>query len=174
MLEESALARIRSSLQRIFTMKITRSTFREVQNAVISSAGDDKELVNDLFESFLSGNPKDGLAKGKGLTALNSLLEDYSIPVRLSKEVHERGEFVNIITSDTLTQGGKIAFLNRIRRIDGEEFHFVTDPESSIHLLNHFIGRLQELDKSDQTKEILEEHKDDLIKVKERLELATK
>ncbi|SCA62897.1 Protein CT_584 [Chlamydiales bacterium SCGC AG-110-M15] len=174
MINESALNRIKASLQRIFSMKITRSTFREVQNAIINATGDNKDLVNDVFESFLSGKVKDGLAKGKALDLLNSIMDTYSIPVRLSKEVHERGEFVNIITSDTLTQADRIAFLNRIRRIDGEEFHFVTDPESTIHLLNHFLGRLQELDKSDQTKEILASHHEDLVKFKERLETAMK
>lgn len=169
MLNENTVSRIKASLQRIFSMKITRSTFREVQNAIISSSGDDKEDVNDVFESFLSGKPKDKLAKGKSLDTLKSIIDEFSIPIRLSKEVHERGEFVNIITSDTLTQGDRIAFLNRVRRIDGEEFHFVTDPESTIHLLNHFVGRLQELDKSDQTKETLSKHKEDLERLRQRL-----
>jgi hypothetical protein len=170
MLNESTVTRIRSSLQRIFSMKITRSTFREVQNAIISASGDNKDQVNDVFESFLTGKPKDKIAKGKALDSLKSIIDEFSIPIRLSKEVHERGEFVNIITSDTLTQGERIAFLNRVRRIDGEEFHFVTDPESTIHLLNHFVGRLQELDKADQTREILSEHRDDLVQLRDRLE----
>lgn len=170
MLSEATVTRVRSSLQRIFSMKITRSTFREVQNAIISASGESKDEVNDVFESFLSGKIKDKMAKGKALDTLKSTIDEFSIPIRLSKEVHERGEFVNIITSDTLTQGDRIAFLNRVRRIDGEEFHFVTDPESTIHLLNHFIGRLKELEKSDQTMEILAKHKDDLLKLKDRVE----
>ena len=172
MLNESTVTRIRSSLQRIFSMKITRSTFREVQNAIISASGDNKDQVNDVFESFLTGKAKDKIAKGKSLDSLKSIIDEFSIPIRLSKEVHERGEFVNIITSDTLTQGERIAFLNRVRRIDGEEFHFVTDPESTIHLLNHFVGRLQELDKADQTKEILTAHRDDLLQLRDKIEEA--
>jgi hypothetical protein len=174
MLNEKALSRIKSSLQRIFTMKITRSTFREVQNAIIGSAGDNKDLVNNLFECFLTGTTKESVVEKDSESIFQTILDEFSIPIRLSKEVHERGEFVNIITSDTLTQGDKIAFLNRIRRIDGEEFHFVTDTESTIHLLNHFIGRLQELDKSETTQDILSGHKEDLVKLKERVELAIK
>lgn len=169
MLDENTINRIRASLQRIFSMKITRSTFREVQNAIISASGESKDEVNDVFESFLSGKAKDQLAKGKSLETFNSTIDEFSIPIRLSKEVHERGEFVNIITSDTLTQGERIAFLNRVRRIDGEEFHFVTDPESTIHLLNHFVGRLQELAKSEQTKDILASQKDALLKLQDKI-----
>lgn len=169
MLSENTVSRIKASLQRIFSMKITRSTFREVQNAIISAAGDNKEEVNEIFEAFLSGKPKEKLAKGKALDALKACIDEFSIPIRLSKEVHERGEFVNIITSDTLTQGDRIAFLNRVRRIDGEEFHFVTDPESTLHLLNHFVGRLQELGRADQTKEILDKHKDQILQLQERI-----
>ena len=59
MLNEVTITRIRSSLQRIFSMKITRSTFREVQNAIISASGESKDDVNDVFESFLSGKIKE-------------------------------------------------------------------------------------------------------------------
>ena len=67
---------------------------------------------------------------------------------RLAKEVFERGEFVNIITSDLVTQEEQFAFVNRLRRIDGEEFVFMSDPQNTVHLVTHFVGRLYELEKN--------------------------
>jgi hypothetical protein len=89
--------------------------------------------------------------------------------VRLSKEVYERGEVVNIITSDTLSHEEKTVFLHRIRRIDGEELQFITDPESTLHLLHHFMNRLEEI-KNKEEGHPLEPHQKELSHLKKKLD----
>lgn len=169
MFDDKMVIQLEAALRRIFAMKITRSTFRELQNVLITVAAGNRDLTNDLFESLFTGQIKDTL-KGKGSEHLKTLLPEFSIPIRLSKEIFERGEFVNIITSDTITQKENIAFLNRIRRIDGEEFLFITDPESTIHLLQHFTGRLQELEKMEQGPQMLSHFKKELVILRNRLD----
>lgn len=172
MFDDKMALQLEAALRRIFAMKISRSTFRELQNVLITVAAGNRDLTNDLFESLFTGQLKDTL-KGKGAEHLKTLLPEFSIPIRLSKEIFERGEFVNIITSDTITQKENVAFLNRIRRIDGEEFLFITDPESTIHLLQHFTGRLQELEKMDEGKEQMAHFKKDLLILRNKIDALT-
>jgi hypothetical protein len=173
MLDDKMVSQLEASLRRIFAMKITRSTFRELQNVLITVSGGSRDLTNDLFESLYTGQLKDSL-KGKSADQLKTLLTEFSIPIRLSKEIFERGEFVNIITSDTITQKDTVAFLNRIRRIDGEEFLFITDPESTVHLLQHFTGRLQELSKMEQGEQLINNFKKDLLILRNKLDELAK
>ena len=62
MLDEKSVNHFEGSLRRIFAMKITRSTFRELQNVVISTAEGNREMINDLFETLFTGQPKDSLS----------------------------------------------------------------------------------------------------------------
>ena len=155
LIDEQSLSNIEVALRRIFAMKITRSTFRELQNIIITAAGGNKDTANDLFEALVTGQKKEKVFGKKFGDKVDSIVHEFSIPIRLAKEIHERGEFVSIITSDTLGQQDRVAFLNRIRRIDGDEFLFITDPESTLHLLQHFVGRVVELSKTDKGKEVL-------------------
>jgi hypothetical protein len=172
MLDSKTIKLLTTGLQRVFAMPVTRSTFREIQTVVITSVNNDKEIATSLFESFFTGTVKPEVAKDKDLTELKTLLNQFSVLVRLSKEVYERGEFVNIITSDTLSHEEKTVFLNRIRRIDGTEFQFITDPESTIHLLHHFTNRLQEMHKNETMKEGLNKYKKELSALKEKIMTA--
>jgi len=83
--------------------------------------------------------------------------------------VYERGEFVNIITSDLVSQQDQYAFLNRIRRIDGEEFVFMSDPQNTLNLLQHFVGRFFELEKAPKGKEQIDKFKKEIGIIAERL-----
>lgn len=168
-LDDKTLMLFEGNLKRIFAMKITRSTFREIQNVIINCCNGDKRLANELFETLMTGQVKEGLGNDKQKPILENIIKDFTIPTRLAKEVLERGEFVNIITSDTLQQNDQIAFLNRVRRIDGDEFIFLTDPESTIHLLKHFIGRFNELEKNPQGKEFIQKHRKELSALGEKL-----
>lgn len=167
---EKELSQLTKNLQRIFSMNIMRSTFREVQNAILSATEGNKETANTLFETLLLGEVKDGVIAPKSKDSLKLIIDKYSIPIRLSKEVYERGDFVNIITSDLLTQANRVVFLNRIRRVDGEEFQFITDPESTFNLLQHFLARVQDLNKSEDSKKIIASHKKDLQELKSKIE----
>lgn len=158
------------NLKRIFAMKVTRSTFRELQNVIMTVAGQDKNLANFLFELLMTGAIKEGVVlKENHRAVLEEIIKDFTIPARLAKEVYERGEFINMITSDLVAQQEEVAFLNRLRRIDGEEFLFLADPQNVVHLLQHFVARLFEADKSPQAKGKLDKHKKEIALIADRL-----
>ena len=169
MLDEKMVKLLNNGLQRVFAMPVTRSSFREIQTVVITSVNNDKEMATGVFEAFFTGKVKPEVAKDQAMEELKKVLSQFAILVRLAKEVYERGEFVNIITSDTLSHEEKTVFLNRIRRIDGNEFQFITDPESTIHLLHHFTNRLQEMQKNEEMKKNLNKYKKELGALKEKI-----
>jgi hypothetical protein len=168
-LDDRILMLFEGNLKRIFAMKITRSTFRELQNVILNCVNQDKDLANLLFETLMTGQIKQSISNEKQREILEEVIKNFTIPARLSKEVYERGEFVNIITSDLMSQQDQYAFMNRIRRIDGEEFIFLSDPQNTIHLLQHFAARLFELEKAPKGKEQIEKLKKEISLIAERL-----
>lgn len=171
MLNEAMIHHIEAVLKRIFSIKITRSTIREVQNGLMACTKNDRELSQDLFEAIISGQLQQGFASHPQIEFLKKLLAEFTIPLRVAKEVFERGEFVSMVTSDMITNENEVAFVNRVKRIDGEEFSFLTDPLSTLHLLHHFTARVQELEKN---KDLLHAMKSDLVSLKDKLEALTK
>jgi hypothetical protein len=170
MLDKQAVDILHAGLKRIFSMKVTRSSYREVQNVIVASAQGDKETGDKIFQALLSGEVPSGLAKSNEAKTFKDMAEDYSIPIRLAKDVLERGEFVNLLTSDTLNQNDKVLFLNRVRRIDGDEFQFITDPVSTVHVLQHFIGRMSELNKSEDGRKSMNQLSSELATVRDQLD----
>lgn len=168
-LDDRVVMLFEGNLKRIFAMKISRSTFRELQNVILSCANNDKELANFLFETLLTGQIKASIPNEKHREILEDAIKNFTIPARLAKEVFERGEFINIITSDLVNQQEQFAFLNRVRRIDGEEFIFLSDPQNTLHLLQHFVGRLFELEKNPKGKEEIDKFKKEIGIMGERL-----
>jgi hypothetical protein len=168
-LDDRTLLLFEGNLKRIFAMKVSHSTFRELQNVILSCANQDKAIANFLFETLLTGLIKEGVGNEKQRDILEEIIKDFTIPARLAKEVYERGEFVSIITSDLATQNDQSAFLHRIRRIDGEEFVFMADPQNTIHLLQHFVGRLVELERQPKGKEQLSKYKNELSMIADKL-----
>lgn len=169
MIKEEKVETAGKALKRIFAMKVTRSTFREVQNSILQAVEGDAEQANMIFESLLSGKAKEGATKGKATEALTKIVTEYCIPVRLAKEVTERGEFISLITSDMFTQADKIAFLNWVRRIDGEDFRFLADLESMVNLVGHIVGRVQELEKSEKGKDLVDPLREQIGRIAEAL-----
>lgn len=168
-LDDRILVLFEGNLKRIFAMHITRSTFRELQNVILACCNNSQEIANFLFETLLTGQIKGNITNEKHRETLEDCIKFFTIPARLAKEIYERGEFINIITSDLMTQGEESAFLNRVRRIDGEEFTFLSDPANTLNLVQHFIGRLQELSKNPKAKELLDKHKNEISVLGERL-----
>ncbi len=169
MLDDKTVLLFEGNLKRIFAMKITRSTFRELQNVILSCANQNKEVANFLFETLLSGQIRGTIPNEKHREILEEVIKDFTIPARLSKEVFERGEFINIITSDLVSQEEQYAFLNRLRRIDGEEFTFMSDVPNTFHLLQHFAGRMTELEKNGKSREELAKFKKEIHLIADRL-----
>jgi hypothetical protein len=147
---EKEISNLEKNLQRIFAMNIMRTTFREVQNLVFSSTNGDKEQARILFESLLNGEAKLGPLPKAIQDRMEKIIDHYTIPIRLSKEIFEKGDCISVITSDLLKQGENVAFINRIRRVDGEEFQFLSEPESTLNLLRHFLARMQDLINADK------------------------
>lgn len=172
-LDDRMVILFEGNMRRIFAMKISRSTFRELQNVILNCANQDKDLANFLFESLLTGQLKQPVPNEKQREILEDVIKNFTIPARLAKEVFERGEFVNIITSDLVSQQDEYAFLNRIRRIDGDEFVFLSDPQNTVNLLQHFAGRLIELEKAPKGKEQLAKFKKELSIIADRLKQMT-
>jgi len=168
-LDDRMLGLFEGHLRRIFAMKISRSTFRELQNMILGCAGQNKDTANLLFEILLTGQSKQPPANENQRELLERIVRDFTIPARLAKEVYERGEFINLITSDLVSQQEESALLNRVRRIDGEEFVFLSDPQNTVHLLQHFIGRMQEFQNSSHGREELSKFKKELNLAGEKL-----
>ncbi|NGX61678.1 MAG: hypothetical protein K940chlam9_01167 [Chlamydiae bacterium] len=168
-LDDRVIHLFEGNMRRIFAMKVTRSTYREIQNTILSCANQNQDLANFLFETLMTGQIKVSIPNEKHREIIEEVIQNFTIPARLAKEVFERGEFINIITSDLVTQEEKVAFYNRLRRIDGEEFHFLSDAQNTMHLLQHFSGRMVELDNHPKGREEIEKFKKELGIIGDRL-----
>lgn len=156
MLDLIAIEALGQSMKRIFALKVNRSTWREIQNISFNLSQGNQDLASDLLNAFFTDEVGEGLAEDSARESLQKLVEEYGLFVRLSREISEKGDFVSIISSDILANHDRLALLNRIRRVDGEEFHFITDAESTLHVLQHFLNRFSELPKQERGKQILE------------------
>ncbi len=149
MLSEKQMEHLSANMKRIFAMPITRSTFREMQNAIMEASGGNTTASNQIFESLMTGKlPKDEPKNG-----LEYVVKEYTVLARLSKDVFEMGEFINLVSSDIFKQNNRVGFVHRIRRVDGQELQFVTDSEGTVNLLKHLATRLHELKKDKQLKQ---------------------
>ena len=167
MIDDTQIKQIRRELSRIFALPITRSTLREIQNTLVVVCPQDS---NTLFQAFVSGELTNPTKLSKNKDKLLEVIDEFSIPIRVARDVYERGEFINLASSDIIAQSNRVAFLNRIRRVDGEEMHFFTDTRGTVNLLNHLLERLHELQKNDVGKESLKGSKDELKMAKDRLD----
>ncbi|MDP1836434.1 MAG: DUF5414 family protein [Chlamydiales bacterium] len=166
MLQKKNIDRLRFHLQRLFALKIGRTTFREMQNAILASVDGDRDEAGKLFEALLRGEVADDAADKESIGPFRTILDAYCIPCRLARDVYERGEYIQVITSDTLRQDNQPLFINRIRRIDGEEIQFLSDIESSLHLIQHFVGRLHDAEREGGESKTLEKIKKELASLK--------
>jgi hypothetical protein len=126
------------------------------------------------METILNANPNNEKAKIFPKEKLKALIEEFSIPFWTAKDVFEKGDFINIITSDLIQSPQQPIFAHRIKRMDGEEFHFITDIDSTMHLLKHFITRISELQKNPNSQHILNGYKVELGKLKENFDQILK
>jgi len=149
MINKESIEQFQGNMQRIFALKVGRTTYREIQNAVLAAANGDREDANALFEALLRGESKSEKVAKDAHELLQNIVDHFCIPSRLARDIYERGDFIQVITSDLVRQADNPLFVNRIRRVDGEELQFVSDVESTMHILNHFVGRLHELHASE-------------------------
>ena len=138
---------LEGNLKRIFATPIGYTTFREFQNVVFNCSQGQQELANFLFEMLINGKLLQELPAGQKQSA-QSLIVQFMMLIRVAKDIHERGEFINFITSDMLAQQERCVFLNRLARVDGQEFLLMTDVQNTCHLIRHLLSRLLEAQKN--------------------------
>ncbi len=79
--------------------------------------------------------------------------------------------FVSLISSDIIQHPSLAILSSRIRLVDGEEFQFLTDPESTLQLQDIFFLRLKEFSQIESGKNVLSHHKDELKVIRKELEI---
>jgi hypothetical protein len=144
MMTDIQLEQLHRSLKRIFALPIARLSLREVQNAITTIFPGKQDLCNALYNSLLTGKVSDILSEN-GSPELKNLIDTYSSQVGFAREIAEMGDFMNIFNCDFFQQGNQVFFTNRMRRIDGEEYYFLSAPETNIRLAHMFINRLRDL-----------------------------
>lgn len=168
MIDAKKLQQLDVAFQRILTLPVSKSSFRQMQNAVLFCLDGDREAASKLLESILMGKPnQNGSAQDP---ALQKLIDRFSLPMSVAREVAERGDFLSIVTSDIINHPEMPIFGNRIRRVDGQEFDFITNAETAIQLLHHFSARLLEMEKLEKSRDVLKGFKKELISLKSRID----
>jgi hypothetical protein len=165
MIDEKKVKQMETAFQRILILPLTRSSFRQMQNVIFQIVDGNREEASEILEALLSGK-KETATK---LPAFQSFVDRFAVPVGVAREVAERGEFLSLVTSDIISHPQVPLFGNRIRRVDGKEFDFITDPEGCIQLLQHFSVRLHEMQKTEKDRNILNGMKKDLTTLKNRI-----
>ena len=164
---------LEGNLKRIFATPIGYTTFREFQNVVFNCSQGQQELANFLFEMLINGKLLQELPAGQKQSA-QSLIVKFMMLIRVAKDIHERGEFINFITSDMLAQQERCVFLNRLARVDGQEFLLMTDVQNTCHLIRHLLSRLLEAQKNPIGEKNLQEIQEDLVSLRAHFEELTK
>jgi hypothetical protein len=166
MLEDQDLRQLTLNLKRIFSFPLTKLTFKEIQRSIFTTVREDKDKANQVLESLLNGIPSQA---NQPDSPFNQFIEEYTLPTRLARDVLEKGEFISFLSSDLVNPPHPL-FINQLRRMDGEEFQFLTEPEGIIHLLKHFLGRIEELHRLDKSKTFIKAHSPELRLIKDKLD----
>lgn len=169
MVTQDQVKQLNYQFVRIFALPTSRMTFKEVQNALTTTFTGKQEEPNALMTSLLNGELHSSLETGNSAD-LKKFITEFSTNVRIAKEVSELGEFLNIFSCDFLQQGNQLYFVNRMRRIDGEEYFFLSQPETNIRLARMFINRLNDLKKNVNGVQFDQRLKDELQKTKKDIE----
>jgi len=141
---EENLEKLNRSLRRIFSFPISRMTIREVQNALNDIFPGNQETVKAVYEALLFGEIKEPLMDDD-TNEFSKFIDQYSPSVGIAREVAEAGEFLNTFTCDFLQQGNQVFFVNRMKRMDGQEYYFQSSPDTNIRLARLFVSRLRDL-----------------------------
>lgn len=162
MLNEQQVQLLKAMLQRVFALPVKKSSIRQIQNGLFQICEGDKDLINKTLSALMLGKMEKGVADGKAEEAFKGILSNFSVLVRMAKEISDKGDFINIITSDALKQKEDILFMNTIRKVDGEEFHYITDINSTLHFIGHLCNRLLEATEQANQKKAIENYEKEL------------
>lgn len=144
----------RNYLVRLFGLPVVRTTIREFHSNLARFVNGDEALLKTLMEAFIQGKlPIEMQSKEH----LRDMIDEFSPLVKLAKEVHDRGDFLNFVTSDQVSYQDKIVFHHYIRQVDGEEMRFVTDIQTMSQLIHHLTQRLADAANAESSQKDLEE-----------------
>lgn len=172
MIEPAKISQLNRALTRILSLPVGRCTFREIQNVILTTVEGKGDLANALLETLLTGDLNSEKAKEFPKEEMKKTIDTHSIAIWVAKDVFEKGDFISLVTSDAVNAPGHHVFSNRLKRVDGAEFHFVSDVESTLQVFLHFAGRVQELSKIDGAQKILSGFKKELASAKAKIEAA--
>jgi hypothetical protein len=144
---EEQIEQLQRTMKRIFALPTASMTFKEIQNAIGQVFPGKKAEPEAVLNSLLTEEIQPMLKNGD-TSLLEDFIQNYAASVRFAKEVAEFGEFMNIFSCDFAQQGNQVFFMNRMRRVDGAEYRFMTRPDVNIRLAHMFINRLRDLKNS--------------------------
>jgi len=135
MISEEKMDVLNQQFQRIFTLPVTRLTFRELQMALSTALNNDAKSIQSVTEQLLSNEFTSD-------SNLEEFFKEYSVPFRVAKQIQDNGEVLSMLSTDIGTQGDNLLFQVRIRRIDGGEYTFITDAGGFLQVAEHIVQRL--------------------------------
>lgn len=103
MLDEKKLINLRRTLKRIFALPINRTTYREVHSAILNAADGDIETANAFFEALLNGDSTSEKVKKFPKEDLKKIIDEFAVSAWAAKDVFEKGDFINLVTSDLIS-----------------------------------------------------------------------
>jgi len=169
MLDDKKIQQLDFEFQRICALPIARSSLRQMQNAILFAVEGDKDAATRVLDSLLANEnkllPKECSATGP----FEAFMKRFSISLNVARDVAERGEFIGMVTSDIINHPQVPMLGNTIRKISGEECQFLTDVPSTVQLLSHFSFRLEEMDKLDKSKNVLQGTKRELTQLRDQI-----
>lgn len=135
MISDDNMAVLEQQFQRIFTLPVTRLTFRELQSAISTALNEDTDAAQSVSNALLTDDYPDN-------PRMESFFKEYAVPFKVAKQIQDNGEVLSMLSTDIGSQGDVLLFQVRIRRIDGGEFTFVTDATGFIQVAEHIISRI--------------------------------
>ena len=164
-MDKQILIDLKNRIEKSLSMPITRCTYKELQNAMLVAAQGDQNTFVKLMETLLTKKILLNL-DADSEDIIQEIIDRYGVGIFTSKEVHDKPDFINLLTSDLIQQQKTLFFSNIIRRVDGKYLDFVCDIDSLFHIIEHFTARLEEAQKRDID---LAPYADKLEKLEERL-----
>ena len=168
-------AQFKNYLVRLFALPIERTTIREFHSSLARFVGTDEALLKTFLDAFLQGKLSLEIQSKEHLL---HLVEEFSPLVRLAKEIHDRGDFLNFVTSDQISYQDTIVFHHYLRCTDGKEMRFVTDIPTIVQLIHHLSQRLSDAANAESSQKSLEDLKlllkDTQEKLAHTLQMANK
>jgi hypothetical protein len=169
MLTKEQLQTLDSAFKRILVLPISKMTIRELQDVLNNFLDGSKDVPRNLFNSIVEGKVNPAFDKSIH-KEIQDFIDKYSATFRVAIDVADTGEFINSFTCDQIVQNNRPFYVNRMRRIDGEEYYFISNPDTTIRLAQMFVKRLIETRKETKNLPLEPRVKKELESIRKDLE----